>query len=135
MFAGEGGFTRSVRYRGNIAIVASEDFWSQWDITDDSHFEFALGWSNETDYIHLAPPCGTFSSARRSDKWGSVEVLRTRERPEGFGSPLAEEANTIASRAAALCQKLLGRRIFFSIENPAGSLLWELKAYRKLSAP
>jgi hypothetical protein len=132
LFAGEAGFTRSVKRRDNITILASEDFWSDWDVTVDSDFEFALGWSGETDFIHFAPPCGTFSAARRTDQYGKVEVLRSPERPEGFGHPLAEEANLIASRAAALCTKLYDRKRFFSVENPASSLLWELKAFKKL---
>jgi len=120
------GFSRSVRrHRNTIAIFASVGFRSDGGIIVDSDFEYALAWRNETDHIHLAPPCGTFSSARRADQWGKVEVLRASERPEGFGNPLADEAKVSASRAAALCQKLYDRKRFFSVENPASSILWE----------
>ena len=85
------------------------------------------------DWMHAAPHCRTFSRRRRADGFGQVKQLRSKERPEGFGDPDAEQANLIAKRLAALCGKLQSRGRFWSIENPADSFLWELKEFVKLA--
>ena len=38
----------------------------------------------EVRWLHCAPPCKTFSRARRSDRWGSAKILRSTEQPMGF---------------------------------------------------
>ena len=53
-------------------------------------------------WLHGAPPCHTFTFARRTDKHGKVPILRDPDHPEGWGQPEVEEANALAERMAAL---------------------------------
>ena len=86
-------------------------------------------------WLHMAPPCRTFTKARRSDKHGTVKTLRTLERPEGDpNSQETVEANLLASRCAMLAIQQWKSRQFFSIENPWESFLWELKLMKKVRA-
>jgi hypothetical protein len=85
-------------------------------------------------WVHGAPPCKTFSSARRSDHFAKVKCLRTEERPQGFGSEAADVANKLALRMLEVARGQMARGVFFSIENPYSSLLWKLKQYVKLAA-
>ena len=50
-------------------------------------------------WMHAAPPCKTFSMARRPDHLATPRVLRTRDRPEGFGSAETEMASRRAQPA------------------------------------
>lgn len=90
---------------------------------------------DNVSWLHMAPPCRTFTKARRSDEHGSVKELRTSECPEGDPNEKETvEANLLANRCAALAiqQWKLGK--FFSIENPWESFLWDLKLMKKVSA-
>ena len=80
---------------------------------------------------HMAPPCRTFTKARRTDEHGTVKALRSKERPEGFGDDQTVEANTITDRCV-LAEKQLDEGKWFSMENPEPSLIWELKSVRRL---
>ena len=59
--------------------------------------------------------------------------LRSEKSPRGFGHPRAEHANTIASRSAALVLAAHEAGVYWSIENPADSLLWLLREYAQLA--
>jgi hypothetical protein len=85
-------------------------------------------------WVHGAPPCKTFSRARRSDQFASAKILRTEDRPQGFGSEAADVANKLALRMLEIAKGQMARGEFFSIENPLSSLLWKLKQYVKLAA-
>ena len=98
------------------------------NLGDDSMFEKLLAQARSGAFlwVHAAPPCKTFSSARRSDQWGTAKVLRTAARPEGFGDPAAETGNLYAKRTIAIAEVLVSIGAVFSIENPLKSLIWEL---------
>jgi hypothetical protein len=85
-------------------------------------------------WVHGAPPCKTFSRARRNDHFAKVKCLRTEERPQGFGSEAADVANKLALRMLEIAKGQMARGEFFSIENPFSSLLWKMKQYEKLAA-
>ena len=90
-------------------------------------------------WLHLAPPCVTFSKARRSDKYGRVPPLRDRLHPMGFrcAGKLPQrvvEANLLLKRTAALAIAQARSGGFFSIENPATSLLWETPASKRVAS-
>ena len=75
-------------------------------------------------FLHMAPPCSTFSRAR--DRRASTR-LRSAARPEGLYPAAANvtEANTIATnvlRVAEFAAGELGAGV--TVENPATSYLW-----------
>jgi hypothetical protein len=84
-------------------------------------------------WLHGAPPCKTFSRARRTDQFASVKCLRTLERPQGFGSEAADVANKLALRMLEMAKGQMERGDYFSIENPFSSLMWRLKPYERLA--
>lgn len=51
---------------------------------------------------HMAFPCRSFSSARRSDEHGEVPVVRTLECRDGWGMDISEEGNEILKRSISL---------------------------------
>jgi hypothetical protein len=61
-------------------------------------------------------------------------VLRSLEKPEGFGHPEAEEGNLLADRTAAIAGRRIAQGKFFSIENPETSFLWMLKSIKQLTS-
>ena len=82
----------------------------------------------------MAPPCRTFSLARRSDEHGRVRAIRTAEKPEGDPTDAeAVKANLLANRCAALAIQQWKRGAFFSIENPLQSLMWNLKLFKRFA--
>ena len=90
----------------------------------------------EVRWLHCAPPCHTFSRARRSDHWGSARILRSTEHPLGFDKSnwQVAEANTLAKFTAKLCRTQLRAGGWFSIENPETSILWGTPCMRALRA-
>jgi hypothetical protein len=135
LFAGAAGLSGAIK-KFPIDIVVKKPLdcaTGDWDITSADGFEAALNAAADTDWMHAAPPCRTFTRRRRSDKFGSVKVLRSNLHPEGFGDPEAELGNLVARRLAAICRGLSDRGKYWSIENPKDSFLWDLKEYIKLS--
>ena len=83
------------------------------------------------DYNHYAPPCSTYSSCR-------FPKIRSSSFPEGLRGlckrdrQLLTKANRITNNVMRL---LLGHCEVghaWSIENPAGSLLWKTRAWRRV---
>ena len=99
-------------------------------------------------YVHFAPPCGTMSRAREKpiSRWarsqGAPEPrpLRSDANPEGLphlaGLDKAKvaSANELANFTARLCTLLHSRGVFFTIENPRRSHLWQLASFQTLAA-
>ena len=52
-----------------------------------------------------------------------MPVVRSGERPEGWGHPTADAGNDIAKRSAAIALRVAQRRKGWSIEHPADSYL------------
>ena len=71
-------------------------------------------------YIHFGTPCTVFSIARKGLK--NLERARHRER-------IACELAFFTVKLVEIC---LARGIYFSIENPCSSMLWELAPIKKL---
>ena len=105
LFAGQAGFSGAVELAGGelVEVMNHQDSWTtSWDILVDEDFERARAWVREADHTHLAPPCKSFTKARRSDKFGATKVVRSQAQPEGWGDPLTVEGNKIVERAAVL---------------------------------
>ena len=132
LFAGCAGLSREV-LRSLKELVKTLTFSAEWcemDVSVDAEFTALL--DAEVDWLHAAPPCKSFSRARRTDDVASVRVLRSVERPEGFGCTMTKVANTLALRTIekAILQVQCGR--YFSIEHPLESFMWELTLCKKL---
>ena len=128
LFAGFAGFSGAVRLKcgPKAEVMDQQDAWTtSWDILVDEHFEAARNWVRQADHVHLAPPCRSFTRARRKDKYGSVKLLRTDAYPQGWGEPMAEEGNKVAERTAILLDDAAEANTTSSTENPLDSFLWE----------
>jgi hypothetical protein len=97
-------------------------------------------------YVHLAPPCGTASAARgKPPPRGWVpgpfpppRPLRSKEFPLGLAGLRLDEqvrvdkANKIYSFAAEVVRYCQSKGVAWSMENPTGSLFWEVPCIKDL---
>lgn len=85
-------------------------------------------------WIRLAPPCRSFSRARRKDLFAKARRLRSSRFPFGLEpkTKLVKEANLLASRAAQLAALQMKANGWFSLENPARSYIWEYQPVKRL---
>ena len=92
--------------------------------------------SRKVRWIHLAPPYRTFTKVRRKDRYTKCRKLRSRKQPGGLEPKTrsVREANLVASRAAQLALLQWKAGGAFSLESPAGSLLWEYKPVKQLAS-
>ena len=83
--------------------------------------------------VHGAPPCRTFSRARKVDKFCETRVFRTSEQPQGTGDvPEVVQANEVATKFARLRRAQHRAGGWFSLENPESSYMWELPSVASL---
>ena len=84
----------------------------------------------------MAPPCATFSRARRSDRWARLKPLRSKRFPAGLPTEKNNQRVNIANELARRCARLANIQVqaggWVSIENPVDSLIWCLPAYKQL---
>ena len=99
-------------------------------------------------YLHMGPPCGTYSRARekRIPKWAlarnapNPQPLRSEKFPEGLPTLRGEAkakvatANILANFSARVATHCIKHSIGFTVENPARSLLWLMPEMRILLA-
>ena len=90
----------------------------------------------KVSWVHFAPPCATFSRARRGD--GGPDRVRSDEKPEGLADPhlrswKVTEANALTKVTAKLARAAARAGTFFSIENPEHSLLWKMPCMLSLA--
>jgi len=75
-FAGFGSFTTAVSSLDEALVkttVAHDGYQDEWNILrDDHHFDTSVKICTEVDYAHFAPPCRTYTEARRS---GDVRMV------------------------------------------------------------
>lgn len=123
LFAGKAGFSKEVKWLcGKIVnIMEPLDVMGNWDILTEEGFEKAKKAVVDADHTHIAFPCRSFSRARRSDNYGSGQVVRTEDWPEGWGHPIAEDRNQILERALALIYLIEDAGKTWSLENPEHS--------------
>ncbi len=136
LFAGQAGLTRAVQdICGSLVEVRDpHDELFGGNMADDQEFLAMVEEPADStpDWKHMAPPCRTFTKARRKDRRAKVKQLRSDRRPEGFGCKDTTEANLLADRTAALGERQVEIGKWFSIENPEGSYIWELKSFKRL---
>ena len=88
-------------------------------------------------YIHFAPPCGTASRAREMQRTSGPNPmpLRSDEFPDGlphlgYADALrVHKDNELYKFVAEACLRLVTMGIFWTIENPGHSLMWQTKAF------
>ena len=107
--------------------------------------------SDRVFYWHAAPPCGTCSKAReipvsRAARLAGAPApvpLRSDDHPEGLPDltgvaklrvVTANSIHSFIAKLAMQCLKTHDKNIFFTIENPTGSYLWQLPCFRALTA-
>ncbi|CAL1136058.1 unnamed protein product [Cladocopium goreaui] len=129
-----GGLSREIAEvcGGLVHVLEPLDQHGGWDILTDDGFAQAKELVSKADHAHLAFPCRSFSTARRSDQHGDVPVIRSSEKPDGWGSPLAVEGNLILERAIILAFLLLDKGSTFSMENPENSYAWLVSFIQRL---
>jgi hypothetical protein len=113
------------------------------DLTTEEGQEFVrkLVQQDHVMYIHLAPPCGTYTRAReipiaqwKLDLWPGMpnpQPLRTDEFPAGLPAESmsktdaikVEKGNIIANFCAEIAQYWIDSNKLFSIENPTKSII------------
>ena len=136
LFAGAGGLTAAAR-RLNLPAFELQDLLKSDESGFNRHFDFGadehlkelrgLCRRGSVRWLHGAPPCETFSRARRTDAHARSRILRFDEIPEGFESKsqIVNGANLLASRKARLARSIYTAGGWFSIENLEASLMWE----------
>ena len=134
LFAGWGGFSRAVQdVCGELVEVLTPlDQHGGWDIKTEAGMQQAEDMVVEADHNHMAFPCRSFSSARRSDEHGEVPVVRTLECPDGWGMDISEEGNEILKRSISLAFRGMDKGSTFAMENPEGSFAWSVTFIQKL---
>jgi hypothetical protein len=137
LFAGQGGLSRALGRRG-FKVLAYELF----DEAGNEQPEFDLSrWSVVLEvlrmlrsgmikFVHLGTPCESFSVLRQC--FGSS--TRTVDRPEGDGScPKEVLGNRLARHSAAVIRTALQCDVWFTLENPDRSMLWQQASIRALA--
>eukprot|EP00435_Cladocopium_sp_Y103_P000377 s3357_g1.t1 len=134
LFAGQAGFSGAVKLACGdlVETMSHQDAWTTcWDILKDEDFEKARSWVRLADHTHLAPPCKSFTKARRSDKHGTAKIIRSPAQPAGWGDPMAEEGNKIAERVGILLDDAEHAGNTSSVENSEDSFIWEQPTLRR----
>jgi hypothetical protein len=138
VFSGAGGLTRSMLDRHIPMDVPMEAFPNRHTYIRDHDLRLPCVVQRLLEdinhgcykYLHFGMPCSSFSQIQRLNSG-----TRTKERPEGDGSrPNEEEGNLLAEGVVLLCEALVGKGGFYSIENPLSSRFWELECLRGLMA-
>ena len=101
VFRGAGGLSRAVQEIGGKKVVVLNEL-ADIDVSLDDDFAKLL--QVQADWVHGAPPCKTFSAARRVDIHARVKRLRSEDRPQGFGGEVTELANKLALRMLELAK-------------------------------
>ena len=141
VFAGKAVWSSSCSSRGwivlpPIEIVVAGHVKAPADITDPKIWQKVLRWLEVVDFVHFGTPCSSFSQARKDD--GGPPPLRTADDIFGL-SGLTEDdqkkvliGNQLAEVTIEIIRHLSPAQLW-SIENPAGSFLWQLPDFMKLA--
>ena len=126
LFAGRAMLSEAVQEAGGFVVILPCDLYTTdgADLRDQAVLARVVDrLEKDVFWVHLAPPCRTYSQARRRAK-----VLRTAAHPEGHGDdPDLAEANELAKITFAFAEPL------FSVENPLSPLIWRLPAAERVA--
>jgi len=133
IFIGSGSLSRAVLQEASdyVEVLSKPgSVFNDVDVSSDCDFEMLLDTS--ALWKHMAPPCKSFSRARRADHIAVAKTLRSDSRPEGFGCSMTKDANKLVERCIEICRKQIDEDVFFSVENPWNSYVWDLRCVKAL---
>ena len=149
VFAGSAGLTAAVRRLGlplarGLDRTVGQRCHAPVTVLDLTRSEsqqiiFAMLQAGEVAAYHLAPPCGTASKARDINN-GGPPPMRSTEQPDGLCSldaslvPRLQAANTLYLLCAKVVQLADKVGFLVSVENPAGSYMWQTSMWKSCSA-
>ena len=99
IFVGSGNLSRAVLQEASdyVEVLSMPgSVFNDVDVSSDCDFEMLLDTS--ALWKHMAPPCKSFSRARRADHIAVAKTLRSDSRPEGFGCSMTKDANKLVER-------------------------------------
>eukprot|EP00930_Biecheleria_cincta_P005055 TRINITY_DN10597_c0_g1_i2.p1 TRINITY_DN10597_c0_g1~~TRINITY_DN10597_c0_g1_i2.p1 ORF type:complete len:298 (+),score=27.00 TRINITY_DN10597_c0_g1_i2:49-942(+) len=131
VFAGSGNVSNAVMQRGMHVMTWDLLYGPQHDMSQDVVVRDLTDRAvlSGARYVHSAPPCNTYSSAR----WPRI---RSAEFPEGLPNLGADDqatidlANHVTANTFRMMDDLQDAGIEVSVENPQRSLLWRTQAFR-----
>ena len=141
VFAGKAVWSSSCRSRGwivlpPIEIVVAGNVKAPADITAPRIWRKVLRWLKVVNFVHFGTPCSSFSQARKDD--GGPPPLRSVEYIAGLpdldeeDKKKVELGNLLADITIQLINECRTGQLW-SVENPAGSYLWLLPAFKALA--
>jgi hypothetical protein len=134
LFAGAGGLTLAINklklptlHAMDVAAPSGDVEYE--DLRKESTYRkyLDIAKSGKVRWMHGAPPCKTFSRARRRDRYGSAAILRSDQFPQGLPGKrnrLVVEGNLLAMRYAKIVRCVHRAGGWWSLENPARSFMW-----------
>ena len=134
VFSGVGVVTSVFRKRGhNMKEPFDNKLHSCDDILDPQAFDRLIGLirSGAILWIWFAVPCQSFTALQNGHRDGP---WRAKDRPEGFGRPEVLVGNKILKAVCALIVVAIECGVYFAVENPATSYLWNMPCMRDVIA-
>ena len=116
IFIGSGSLSTALhREAGDYVQVLSMPgtSFSSVGVSSDHDFEMLL--DESALWKHMAPPCKSFSRARRTDQVAVVKTLQSDSRQEGYGCSMTKDANKLVERCVEIARQQLATDTFFSI--------------------
>jgi hypothetical protein len=134
VFAGSGHLSQAMRARGGTTWEI--ELTGGWDIFNPRVQArlFALIAQRRVRWVHLAPPCRTFSLLYQNCGHSRKhQGTRRTGRPEGDGSNFEEnDGNRFADIAARLAEACRNAGVWWSVEHPSTSWMWKLSRWQRL---
>lgn len=103
------------------------------DLREPADVRDVLAMVSDAGYVHMAPPCGTFSRAREIRNHG-VRPLRDAGHVEGLPSlspaekMRVESANAVTDSIIRIMKACIRLDIPFTVENPTRSWIWQYRS-------
>ena len=130
--SGTGNLSKCLRTLGFHVLSVDVKRFAEHDLTKKANVDYIknlLDTDSSIRYLHFAPPCCTYSSAR----WPKV---RSVAHPHGFpwlgvrDKVLVLKANSLTKHVFELMSQACSRGIACSVENPGNSVIWHTKAFK-----
>ena len=129
VFSGYGGFGEEVRSECQCETLFVDNARNpRHDLMDPSFVEVVCQAILHGLFflVHMAPPCSSFSRARRPAIRAAGRWIRGLPSLSPQQVRRVREGNALAQAAISMCFACLAADVGFSLENPKTSLLWDL---------
>ena len=133
LFAGHGGVTKALEKLGRKALAVDVKYGSEFDITLKSYYSWLcrIIRSGLVVAVMMAPPCTTFSRARRPPLRSSAHPWGL---PEQSGHSQLIDSNKVTKRVIGIIKLCLQLRVPLIVENPNSSMFWFLPQLQQVIA-